>query len=61
VFNTHLLLAPDGEVAAVYRKIHLFDVNVPNGDERSHFYFFFFFCFFVFPWVVYLCRFDRSN
>jgi len=31
VFNTHLLLAPDGEIVTVYRKIHLFDVDIPNG------------------------------
>lgn len=29
--NTQLLIAPDGEVAAVYRKIHLFDVEVEGG------------------------------
>ena len=29
--NTSILLAPSGEIAAVYRKIHLFDVDVPGG------------------------------
>ena len=29
--NTSILLAPNGEIAAVYRKIHLFDVDVPGG------------------------------
>src|SRR6266700_8132120 len=29
--NTSILLSPRGEVAAVYRKIHLFDVDVPGG------------------------------
>jgi len=29
--NTSVLLSPDGNVAAVYRKIHLFDVDVPGG------------------------------
>jgi predicted amidohydrolase len=29
--NTSILLTPGGEVAAVYRKIHLFDVDVPGG------------------------------
>ncbi len=28
VHNTSVLVAPDGEVAAVYRKIHLFDVDL---------------------------------
>jgi predicted amidohydrolase len=31
IHNTSLLLAPDGAVAARYRKIHLFDVDVPGG------------------------------
>jgi len=29
--NTSILLTPGGEIAAVYRKIHLFDVDVPGG------------------------------
>jgi predicted amidohydrolase len=29
--NTSILLSPRGDVAAVYRKIHLFDVDVPGG------------------------------
>jgi predicted amidohydrolase len=29
--NTCLLLDPEGRVAATYRKIHLFDVDVPGG------------------------------
>jgi predicted amidohydrolase len=29
--NTSVLLSPDGDVTAVYRKIHLFDVDVPGG------------------------------
>ena len=29
--NTSVLLSPDGAVTAVYRKIHLFDVDVPGG------------------------------
>ena len=29
--NTSILLSPGGEIAAVYRKIHLFDVDVPGG------------------------------
>ncbi len=32
-FNTCLHLAPDGEVAARYRKIHLFDVDLANGTR----------------------------
>jgi predicted amidohydrolase len=30
-FNTSALIAPDGSVAAVYRKVHLFDVEVVAG------------------------------
>jgi predicted amidohydrolase len=31
VRNTSVLLAPDGTTLAVYRKIHLFDVDLPGG------------------------------
>ncbi len=30
-FNTSVLLGPDGQVLATYRKLHLFDVAVPGG------------------------------
>jgi len=30
-FNTAVLLGPDGEILASYRKIHLFDINIPDG------------------------------
>ncbi len=30
-YNTSVLLAPSGEVAATYRKVHLFDVAVEHG------------------------------
>ena len=30
-YNTSTLIAPDGSIAAIYRKIHLFDVAVDNG------------------------------
>jgi predicted amidohydrolase len=30
-FNTSFIFAPDGRVAARYRKIHLFDVDIPDG------------------------------
>src|SRR6478736_4660282 len=30
-YNTSALIAPDGSVAAVYRKVHLFDVDVEAG------------------------------
>jgi predicted amidohydrolase len=33
VHNTSVLLRPDGTVAAVYRKIHLFDVAIPGKVE----------------------------
>lgn len=31
--NRSLLLAPDGQIAARYDKIHLFDVNLPAGES----------------------------
>ena len=30
-YNTSVVFAPDGSVAARYRKIHLFDVDIPDG------------------------------
>ena len=30
-FNTSVLVSPDGVIAATYRKIHLFDVDLPDG------------------------------
>ncbi len=32
-FNASILFAPDGSIAAVYRKMHLFDVAIPNRAE----------------------------
>ncbi|MEO0456564.1 MAG: carbon-nitrogen hydrolase family protein [Cyanobacteria bacterium P01_A01_bin.114] len=32
VYNTALLVAPNGEVLLRYRKVHLFDVNLPDGN-----------------------------
>jgi predicted amidohydrolase len=32
-FNTSFLLGPDGSVRAVYRKLHLFDVDLPGGPR----------------------------
>jgi deaminated glutathione amidase len=32
-FNTSLLVSPNGAVTARYRKIHLFDVDVPDGTK----------------------------
>ncbi len=32
-YNTSVLVGPDGRVAAVYRKIHLFDVTLADGTE----------------------------
>jgi predicted amidohydrolase len=32
-FNTSVLVAPDGRVASTYRKIHLFDVDLPDGTK----------------------------
>ena len=34
--NTSVLLAPDGALAAVYRKIHLFDVDLSAQGGRSY-------------------------
>ena len=31
VFNTAVAISPDGELIATYRKIHLFDVDIPGG------------------------------
>jgi len=31
VYNTSALLSPGGQIAAVYRKLHLFDVDIPDG------------------------------
>ncbi|RMH39404.1 MAG: carbon-nitrogen hydrolase family protein [Deltaproteobacteria bacterium] len=31
VYNTLVVFAPDGRLAAAYRKIHLFDVDIPGG------------------------------
>lgn len=33
IYNTGVVFAPDGEVAARYRKIHLFDVELPGGKK----------------------------
>lgn len=32
LFNRSFLLAPDGEIVARYDKIHMFDVELPNGQ-----------------------------
>ncbi|NES21635.1 MAG: carbon-nitrogen hydrolase family protein [Symploca sp. SIO3E6] len=32
VYNTALLIAPDGAELARYHKVHLFDVNLPDGN-----------------------------
>ncbi|KAL2914778.1 Carbon-nitrogen hydrolase [Polyrhizophydium stewartii] len=31
LFNSHVLISSDGLLAGVYRKLHLFDVNITNG------------------------------
>ena len=31
VYNTSALVSPQGEIAATYRKLHLFDVDIPDG------------------------------
>eukprot|EP00126_Sphaerothecum_destruens_P011378 Sdes_comp20907_c0_seq3m18129 len=30
-YNSHILVDNSGKIASIYRKIHLFDVNIPNG------------------------------
>ena len=30
-YNTSVVIGPDGEIVATYRKVHLFDVNVPGA------------------------------
>jgi deaminated glutathione amidase len=32
-FNTCIVLNPDGEIAGSYRKIHLFDIAIPDGPN----------------------------
>jgi len=32
-YNTSILLGPNGETLAIYRKIHLFDIDIPNGAQ----------------------------
>src|SRR3954451_13894074 len=34
-YNTSVLIAPDGTVAATYRKVHLFDVDVDQGPADT--------------------------
>ena len=34
-YNTSTLIAPDGSIAATYRKIHLFDVAVDDGPSDT--------------------------
>ncbi len=35
LFNTSCLVAPDGGLRAAYRKVHLFDVEVPGATTRE--------------------------
>jgi predicted amidohydrolase len=35
VYNTAVLVGPDGELVATYRKIHLFDVELPDATLRE--------------------------
>ncbi len=34
-YNTAVLIGPGGETAATYRKIHLFDVQLPDGNHYA--------------------------
>jgi len=31
VHNTHIVISSEGKIEAVYRKLHLFDVDYPEG------------------------------
>lgn len=31
LYNCHVIVSSEGEIAAAYRKVHLFDVDVPDG------------------------------
>lgn len=31
VYNTCIVVGPDGHILAKHRKVHLFDINVPGG------------------------------
>jgi deaminated glutathione amidase len=33
--NTSVVIADDGSIVAIYRKIHLFDVNIPDGARYA--------------------------
>ncbi len=35
IYNTSVVFNPDGVIIAVYRKIHLFDVELPDGTRYS--------------------------
>lgn len=35
VYNTQCLISPEGKLASVYRKLHLFDVNFKGGMQTS--------------------------
>lgn len=35
VYNTALLVGPNGTELARYEKVHLFDVNLPDGKDRK--------------------------
>lgn len=32
-YNTSVLVSPEGKIAATYRKVHLFDVSLPDGTQ----------------------------
>ncbi|KAJ7056786.1 carbon-nitrogen hydrolase [Mycena amicta] len=35
VFNTHVVIGPDGEIASVYRKLHLFDIQLKESESAG--------------------------
>jgi predicted amidohydrolase len=32
-YNTSVLMGPDGRIAGAYRKLHLFDIDLPDGSQ----------------------------
>ncbi|KAF7327335.1 Nitrilase-like protein [Mycena kentingensis (nom. inval.)] len=35
VFNTHVTIGPDGDILGTYRKLHLFDIQLKEGNDAQ--------------------------